>query len=166
MTSTNLLFTLEQTKASSLFLCKTPEDLLRPPPCSHHNEVSLFQIAPVKLYILLKHGTDTIILRPTCTSGVRTTPSPTYPHSKTGPRDSRQMIYTNNTRPLVTPPAVTSQSEACLSTDLMAAKDKLMYCDETLSDILLWSINILTHCAKCVCVCVCACVCGSIRDVM
>lgn len=90
-----------------------------PPLSSRNNEVSLFQIGPVKLYIVLKHGTDTIILRPTCTSGVRMAPSPTYPHSKRCLCDSLQMIYTNKKRPQW-PPTVTSQSEDCSSTDLMA----------------------------------------------
>ena len=54
--------------------------------------------------------------------GVRTDPSPTYPHSERGPRDSPRMIYTNKKRPRRPP----SQSDACLSTHLVAVKDKLM----------------------------------------
>ena len=64
-----------------------------PPPLSSHNEVSLFQIAPAELYMLFKHGTDTIILRSTCISGVRTAPSPTYAHTDWGPCDSSNDSY-------------------------------------------------------------------------
>lgn len=114
----------------------------------------------------LKLGTDTIILRSTCPSGGQDGSVTHLPLTVTAPV-TPAMIHTNTNERLVTPaphapplppsPTATSQSRAHLMADLVAVQVKLMPCDETLSDIRLRSINIVTLCIKHVCVCVCSC---------
>lgn len=112
--------------------------------CSRHNEMSLFQIAPLNYTSCLNMEQTLLFLDE---------PAPWGPG-----RHRRPLILTAREAAVTLsgwfiairrdpgdPAAVTSQSADCLTPDLVAVKGNLMHYDETVADIHLWSINILTH---------------------